>query len=84
MQVLSGHSGRLNALAFGPHDHTLLSVASDSTVNIWEIGETEPLATFTCDAPVLSCSYPSDSRIMAGDASGKVHFLSLEPLKPPV
>jgi hypothetical protein len=37
------------------------------------------IATFTADAPVLSCTVaPEGGSIIAGDALGRVHFLRLE------
>jgi len=50
-------------------------------------GQGKVVAAFTADAPLLSCGVGPDGRvIVAGDALGRVHFLSLEeqsPLPPP-
>jgi WD40 repeat protein len=77
--VLSGHLMAINALAFSPDDRLVVSVSGDRTVRIWEIVTGTLIATFTCDSAVLSCAYMSNERIIAGDASGHVHFLRLEP-----
>jgi WD40 repeat protein len=78
LHVLSGHLLPVNALAFGVDDWKVVAVSSDATVRVWDVVDGALIAEFTCDAPVLSCAYGNDYRILAGDALGKVHFLSLE------
>jgi WD40 repeat protein len=77
LHVLSGHLRPVNALAFGD-GWKAVSVSGDATVKVWDVAAGALIAEFTCDSPVLSCAYGNDGRILAGDASGKIHFLSLE------
>jgi len=41
----------------------------------------QPLATFTSDAATYGCAFAADSRLFAGDALGRVHFLRLDESK---
>jgi hypothetical protein len=45
---------------------------------VWELDTGALIATFTCDAAVGSCAFIGDDKLIAGDAGGRVHFLSLE------
>ncbi len=36
------------------------------------------IATFTCDAAILCCTFAGTRTIVAGDQAGRIHFLSLE------
>ena len=45
---------------------------------VWDLETGAAVATFTCDAPVRCCAFAGEHRVVAGDASGRVHFLSLE------
>jgi hypothetical protein len=45
---------------------------------LWDLETGKPQSIFICDAEVLSCGFGDAGLIVAGDASGAVHFLSLE------
>jgi hypothetical protein len=46
---------------------------------VWDLETGKAVAAFTADAGPLSCALGPDGRaIVAGDESGRVHFLSLE------
>jgi hypothetical protein len=46
---------------------------------LWDLSHGKVVATFTADAKLLACAVGPDGRvIIAGDESGRVHFLSLE------
>jgi hypothetical protein len=52
-------------------------------VKVWDLETGEVLATFTGDGAAHCCAYVDALKlIVAGDASGRVHFLSLEEPKP--
>ena len=48
-------------------------------VKVWDIARRGLLASFSADAPLLSCGLAQDGKtIVLGDESGQVHFLRLE------
>jgi hypothetical protein len=50
----------------------------DKTLKVWELESGAPVATFTCDSAALCCAFIGNRKLIAGDALGRVHFLSLE------
>jgi WD40 repeat protein len=79
VRTLEGHSGRVYAVAVTPEGAQAVSASGDHTLKVWELDSGLCLATFTADAPILSCAVARDGvTIVAGDASGAVHFLTLE------
>jgi hypothetical protein len=66
----------INAVAFRRDDHCLLSASWDQ-LRLWNL-DGEEIAAFTADAPISCCAFvPSERMIIAGDKSGRVHFLRL-------
>ena len=55
-------------------------------VRLWELESGNEIVTFTGDGGIDSCAVAPDGRtIVAGDGSGRVHFLRLveaDPTKP--
>jgi WD40 repeat protein len=51
----------------------------DWTLKVWDLETGKQVTTFTAGAPLRSCAVgPVEHVIVAGDGSGRVHFLSLE------
>jgi WD40 repeat protein len=69
---------RVNAVVATPDGKRAISASEDKTVKVWDLEAGTVIATFTCDAAAHCCAFVDDRRIVAGDASGRVHFLSLE------
>jgi WD40 repeat protein len=78
IHTLAGHSAGVNGVAVSGDGRRAVSASEDHTLKVWYLEAGELVATFTCDAPARCCSFASRSRIVAGDLSGRVHFLSLE------
>jgi WD40 repeat protein len=55
-----------------------VSASEDKTLKVWDLETGAVVATFTCDAAARCCAFAGDRRIVAGDESGRVHFLSLQ------
>lgn len=55
-----------------------VSASGDCAIKVWDPKAGACIATFTCDGAALCCSFAGIHRIIAGDAAGRVHFLSLE------
>ena len=79
LQTLAGHSGGVKAVAVTPEGKRAVSASEDQTLKVWDLATGKVAAAFTADARLLSCAVGPDGRaILAGDESGRVHFLSLE------
>jgi len=79
LQTLAGHSSVVEAVAVTADGKRSVSASEDQTVKVWDLDTGKVVAAFTADAQLLSCAVGPDGRvIVAGDALGRVHFLSLE------
>ncbi|MEH2408894.1 WD40 repeat domain-containing protein [Nostoc sp.] len=77
--TLTGHNDDVNDVVVTADDKQLISVSSDNTLKVWNFATGELIATFTGEYPINCCAVAPDSTtIVAGDASGRVHFLRLE------
>ncbi|MDT9183853.1 MAG: WD40 repeat domain-containing protein, partial [Limnospira sp. PMC 289.06] len=78
LATLSGHSGWVNAVAIAPDGKRAVSASSDNTLKLWDLATGEEIASFTADTWVLACAVAPDGvTVVAGDRSGRVHFLRL-------
>jgi WD40 repeat protein len=78
-QTLAGHSDIVLGVAVTPDGKRGVSASYDHTLKVWDLESGRVIAVFTADAALHSCEVGADGRvIVAGDASGRVHFLSLE------
>jgi WD40 repeat protein len=76
---LKADTGTVNSVAMTSGRHRALSGSGDHTVRLWDLDSARPIATFTADDVVTNCAISGDCRtIVAGDASGAVHFLRIE------
>jgi WD40 repeat protein len=73
-RVLEGHAGLINAVAISANGKRAVLASDDKTLRVWDLENGGCLASFTCDAGVLSCAWGADC-IFAGDRDGKVHLL---------
>jgi WD40 repeat protein len=55
-----------------------VSASRDNTLKVWDLKTGAVVATFTCDGEAACCAFAGPRLIVAGDASGRVHFLSIE------
>ncbi|WAK74474.1 NB-ARC domain-containing protein [Arthrospira sp. PCC 9108] len=81
LATLSGHSDEVNAVAIAPDGKRAVSASDDKTLKLWDLATGEEIASFTADTGVLACAVAPDGvTLVAGDRSGRVHFLRLEGL----
>jgi WD40 repeat protein len=78
--TLQGHSGSVNALAVLPGGR-LASGAIDGTIKLWDSASGEPESSqllFVADTAITALAFlPAPSTLVAGDASGRLHWLRL-------
>jgi WD40 repeat protein len=62
-----------------PDGRCAVSASDDYTVKVWNLERSSLIASFSGDSFMISCAIASDGlTIVAGEASGRVHFLRLE------
>ena len=77
--TVKGHSSYVKAIALTPDGKILISGSHDNTIKIWEIETGAEIATFTGESPINCCAVAADGvTIVAGEESGKLHFLRLQ------
>ncbi|MEH2459650.1 WD40 repeat domain-containing protein, partial [Nostoc sp.] len=77
--TLNGHSHWVNAVAVTPNGQQVISASSDKTLKVWNLATGKVITTFRGDSNIDCCAVAGDrTTIVAGDASGRVHFLPLE------
>ncbi len=76
---LTGHSSSVNAVAITPDGKQAISASSDNSLKLWDLQSREVIASFIGDSALHCCAVAPDGvTIVAGEASGRVHFLRLE------
>ena len=78
LRTLAGHSDGVRGVALSGDGRRAVSASEDRTLKVWDVESGSCIATFTCDAIAMCCSFAGDRAVVAGDAGGCVHFLSLE------
>ena len=77
--TLTGHSNSVNAIALTPDGKTVISGSCDYTIKIWDLATRKEIATFTGESPINCCAVAPDGvTIVAGERSGRLHFLRLQ------
>jgi len=79
LKILSGHTSIVNAVAITPDGRKAVSASDDKTLRVWDLTSGEEIACFTEDGALTCCAVAPDGvTIVAGEESGRVHFLRLE------
>jgi WD40 repeat protein len=77
LRTLEGHSDSVNGVAVTADGRRAVSASTDNTLKVWDLESGSPIATFHCDASLQCCAVAREREIIAGDASGQIHFLLL-------
>ncbi len=79
LRTLSGHTDSVNAVDIAPDGLTAISASADNTLKIWDLLSGKEVASFSGDSNFTCCAIlPDGVTVVAGDRSGRVHFLRLE------
>ncbi|MDK3162392.1 hypothetical protein QPK87_38485 [Kamptonema cortianum] len=79
LATFSGHSDSVTAVAITPDGTQAVSGYMDKTLKLWDLRTGELVATFSGEGALLSCAVAPDGvTFVAGEESGRVHFLRLE------
>ncbi len=79
VHTLERHSHSVNAVAVTPDGKQAISGSGDNTLKVWNLETGEAIATFSGESGLLCCAVAPDGvTIVAGEASGRVHFLRWE------
>lgn len=77
--TLTGHSSPVRAVAITPNGKQVVSASIDNTLKVWDLESGTEIASFSGDGALFCCAVvPDGVTIVAGEASGRVHFLRLE------
>ena len=77
--TLYGHSATITAVTVTLDSQYVLSTARDHTLKVWDLANGKAIASFTGDSILHTCAVAPDGvTIIAGEASGRVHFLLFE------
>jgi len=62
-----------------PNGRRAVSASDDRTLRVWDLETGQPIASFAGDSQASCVATGPDGRaVVAGEASGGVHFLRLE------
>ncbi len=79
IHTFTGHSDWVSAVAYAPDGQRAISVSGDKTLKLWNLETGEVIANFSGESSMYCCAISADGvTIMAGEASGRLHFLRLE------
>ena len=80
--TLTGHSSFVSAVAIAPDGLTAISGSHDDTLKIWDLLSGKEIASFSGEHEFNCYAISPDGvTVVAGDDSGRVHFLRLEGMK---
>jgi WD40 repeat protein len=77
LRTLTGHTNLVIAVAVTPDGRRVVSASYDQTLKMWDLESGELVAIFSGVGAIHACAVTLDGTIVAGGASGRVHFLRL-------
>jgi WD40 repeat protein len=76
--TLAGHTNSVTTVSVVRDGRRAISGSVDRTLKVWDLASTTAIATFSCDASITCCAVAQNGTIVAGDAGGQVHILTIE------
>jgi hypothetical protein len=78
VRTLAGHSALVYGVAVTEYGKRAVSASADDTLKVWDLETGAVVAAFHSDAGVSCCAFAGLHKIIAGDVTGRLHFLQLE------
>jgi WD40 repeat protein len=79
IDTLSSYNDFLTSVAITRDGRYLISTSKDTTLKVWNLSTRKEMARFTADNDLRCCAVsPNGQTIVAGETSGRLHFLRLE------
>jgi len=79
IRTLQGHTSGVGAVAISQNGKQAISGSFDNTLRLWDLETGRILAEFSGEGSIMAIALSRDGqRMVAGDASGRVHLLALE------
>ena len=77
--TLQGHRNRVQTVTVTADGKRAISGSDDNTLKVWDLSSRKVIASFTGDSYINCCAVTPDGvTIVAGEKSGRLHFLRLE------
>jgi WD40 repeat protein len=75
------HSDEITSIALTLSNRYAISASRDCTVKVWDLKDEKLITSFAGDGPLTTCTLSDDDMtIIAGEQSGRIHFLKLQGL----
>jgi WD40 repeat protein len=79
LKTLTGHTSAIRAVAITLDGQRAISGSYDNTLKVWDLKSGQVITSFNGDGALRCCAVAPDGvTIVAGEESGRVHFLRLE------
>jgi WD40 repeat protein len=73
------HKDVVNGIVINSANKTVITCSNDITIKLWDLDTSKHLATFIAESALTCCDISRDGfTLVAGESSGRVHFLRLE------
>ncbi|WP_460201625.1 WD40 repeat domain-containing protein [Scytonema sp. NUACC21] len=82
VRTFAGHESSVASVAIIPDTGHAVSVSNDKTLKLWDLNTGNCLTTWGGESSLICCAVSSKGTpLVTGEASGRVHILSLEGMK---
>lgn len=81
LYTLQSHTAPVKSVAISPNNRYIVSASEDNTIRVWDWKRQEEIAKFVGESAMQSCTFTPDGlMVVAGEDSGRLHFLRLKGL----
>ncbi len=79
IRTLTGHSSHVRAVSVTSDGNYVISASRDKTIKVWDLQTGKEVSAFNGESPFESVVFsPDGTTIVAGEQSGRMHFLLFE------